>query len=110
VDTDAGPITAESARRLACNATISTVAVDGRSGPIVAGHARRVVPPASRRALEARQQHCTHPGCDIPARWCDAHHVVHWADGGPTTLANLQLLCRRHHRAAHYHQAYPRRQ
>ena len=110
VDTDAGPITAESARRLACDATISTVAVNDQSGSIATRHARRVVPPALRRALDLRDQHCRHPGCDIPARWCDAHHLVHWVDGGPTTLANLRLLCRRHHRAAHHHQAYPRRQ
>ncbi|MBN2114806.1 MAG: HNH endonuclease, partial [Acidimicrobiia bacterium] len=66
--------------------------------------------PALRKALELRDQHCTHPGCQIPARWCDAHHVVHWADGGTTDLSNLRLLCRQHHRHAHHHQPYPKRQ
>ena len=44
---------------------------------------------------------CAYPGCDRPHTWCDAHHVVHWADGGPTALPNLLLLCRRHHRMVH---------
>ena len=45
----------------------------------------------------------------MPAPWCDAHHILHWADGGKTTLPNLRLLCRRHHRHAHNHQPYPKR-
>ena len=52
-------------------------------------------PPGARR----RDRKCRFPGC--ASRWCDAHHVVHWADGGPTSLDNLLLLCRRHHRAVH---------
>ncbi|HEX9313752.1 MAG TPA: HNH endonuclease signature motif containing protein, partial [Actinomycetota bacterium] len=44
-----------------------------------------------------RDHHCTFPECDRPASWCDAHHVIHWTDGGRTDLSNLVLLCRRHH-------------
>lgn len=109
VDTEAGPLSVEVARRLACDASVSGLVLDGESVPVQAGPTRRVVPPAVRRALDHRDRGCTHPGCDVPARWCDAHHVRHWAEGGPTNLANLRLLCRRHHRAAHHHQAYPRR-
>ncbi|HEX9977062.1 MAG TPA: HNH endonuclease signature motif containing protein [Acidimicrobiia bacterium] len=58
-------------------------------------------PPRHPKALEARDQGCTHPGCGRPHRWCDAHHITHWAHGGGTNLNNLQLLCRRHHRIAH---------
>jgi len=109
VDTEVGPIPAEAARRLACDATISQVIL--REGvPVTSGEARRVIPPALRRALEARDLGCTWPGCDAPARWCDAHHILHWADGGKTELSNLRLLCRAHHRHAHNHQPYPRRQ
>jgi hypothetical protein len=109
VDTEAGPITVESARRLACDATISPVITGPGGRPATTGPVRRVVHPALRRALEARDQHCTHLGCDMPARWCDAHHIQHWADGGKTQLSNLRLLCRRHHRVAHHHQPYPQR-
>ena len=108
VDTEAGPISAETVRRLACDATISRIIVDHDGMPLAAGEARRTIPPALRRALELRDKGCTHPGCDVPARWCDAHHIVHWADGGKTELANLRLLCRTHH--THEHQPYPRRQ
>jgi hypothetical protein len=89
------PILAETARRLACDAAITPI-IDGE-----ADHTSRVVPGSTRRALIARDKGCRFPGCDCPPAWTDAHHVKHWADGGPTTLDNLILLCRRHHRLVH---------
>jgi hypothetical protein len=89
------PIPAETARRLACDAAITPI-IDG-----AADHTSRVVPGATRRALMARDKGCRFPGCDCPPAWTDAHHVKHWADGGATTLDNLILLCRRHHRLVH---------
>jgi hypothetical protein len=65
------------------------------------GRATRVISPALRRALAVRDGGCVALGCDRPAAWTDAHHLVHWLDGGPTSLDSLVLLCRRHHRAAH---------
>jgi hypothetical protein len=59
------------------------------------------VPPPMRRAVSVRDGRCRFPGCDRPPTWCDAHHIVHWADGGPTAMSNLILLCRQHHRAIH---------
>ncbi|MBU1228223.1 MAG: HNH endonuclease [Actinobacteria bacterium] len=97
----AGVITPSAARRLACDAKVTRVIAGPDSQPLDIGRATRVIPPGLRRALVARDRHCTHPGCDTPAAWCDAHHRHHWADGGPTSLGNLQLLCRRHHRHAH---------
>lgn len=97
----AGPVSSDVARRLACDASVMRVVMAGRSEPLDVGRRTPVVSPAMRRAVMVRDRHCRFPGCDRPHTWCDAHHVVHWADGGPTALANLLLLCRRHHRLVH---------
>jgi HNH endonuclease len=65
------------------------------------GRATRVIPPALRRALAVRDGGCVAAGCDRPAPWADAHHLIPWFRGGPTDLDNLVLLCRSHHRAVH---------
>jgi HNH endonuclease len=77
------------------------VVTDGASQPLDVGRRTKVVPPPLRRAVTVRDGECRFPGCDRPPGWCDAHHVQHWADGGPTALENLVLLCRRHHRLIH---------
>ena len=110
VDLEVGPITAQAARRIACDAAISRVILDAASAPIEARRKQRVVSPALRWELDLRDGGCTHPGCDVSARWCDAHHIRHWAAGGKTVLTNLRLLCRAHHRTAHDHRPYPRRE
>jgi hypothetical protein len=96
-----GPVDPETARRVACDASIRRVVMAGRSEPLDVGRRTPVISPGLRRAVVVRDQHCRFPGCDRPHTWCDAHHVVHWAEGGPTALANLVLLCRRHHRMVH---------
>lgn len=98
---DAGTITPEVARRWACDANVSRVITDARSEPLDVGRRTRVVPPPLRRAVAVRDRGCAFPSCDRPPGWCDAHHVRHWADGGETTLENLVLLCRAHHRVIH---------
>ena len=110
VDLDTGPITFEAVRRLVCDAAVTPVITGPDGNPVATGRRTRVVAPSLRRALHQRDQGCTHPGCDVPARWCDAHHVVHWADGGRTQADNLRLLCRRHHRIAHQEAPYPQRE
>ena len=97
----AGAVRPEVARRLACDASVMRVVMGGRSEPLDVGRRTPVVPPAVRRAVIVRDRTCRFPGCDRPHTWCDAHHVEHWADGGPTALRNLVLLCRRHHRMVH---------
>jgi hypothetical protein len=96
-----GPVDAATLRRLACDAAIRRVVTAGASEPLDVGRRTAVVPAAIRAALVVRDRRCRFPGCDRPQAWCDAHHVRHWADGGPTSLDNLVLLCRRHHRAVH---------
>jgi hypothetical protein len=71
------------------------------SQPLDVGRTTRVVSPAQRIALVVRDGGCVFPDCDRPPGWCEAHHLVHWLDGGPTDLPNLALLCRAHHRAVH---------
>ena len=91
-------VSAETARRIACDA--AKVTMRHRSGQILsAGRKTRTIPPPIRRALEFRDRGCRFPGCTT--QHCDAHHIVHWADGGETKLSNLVLLCRRHHRLLH---------
>ena len=91
----------DTARKLACDAAIIP-AVLGQRGEIVdLGRAQRLFTKAQVRALWLRDTHCTFPGCSVPAAWSDAHHLVHWIDGGPTDLANAALLCGRHHTIVH---------
>ena len=88
-------------RRWACDAGIVRIITNGESQPIDVGRRTRTIPPALRRALELRDGGCVHPGCNVPVSWCDVHHIIHWADGGETSLENCQLLCRRHHTRIH---------
>ena len=98
-DADGLRVSAETARRMACDVGAVVMRHDADGSVLDVGRKTRTVPPALRRALLARDRQCRFPGCN--ARRCDAHHVRHWADGGSTRLDNLVLLCRRHHRAVH---------
>ena len=96
---DGTHVSAETSRRLACDAS-RVVMRHGLDGRVVEVAARtRTIPPALRRALHHRDHGCRFPGCG--RRFGQGHHIRHWAQGGPTTLSNLALLCRRHHRAVH---------
>lgn len=97
----AGPVPGETARRLACDAGVTRIITDGPSEILDVGRRTRTVPPALRKAVVLRDGGCAYAGCDRPPPWCDVHHIEHWADGGSTSLANLTLLCRHHHRLLH---------
>ncbi|WP_322110936.1 HNH endonuclease signature motif containing protein [Steroidobacter gossypii] len=97
---DGTHIAAETARRLACDASVVGMVEDENGDPLSVGRKTRSIPPALQRALRARDKGCRFPGC-CNTRYTDAHHVVHWAHGGETKLSNLLLLCRFHHRAVH---------
>jgi hypothetical protein len=92
-------VSAETSRRLACDSALVVMrhAADGRVLDV--GRRTRAISPGLRRALEHRDGGCRFPGCG--RKLCDAHHVEHWGDGGETSLSNVLLLCRRHHRAMH---------
>ena len=92
-------VPAETSRRLACDASRVVMWHDTEGQVVEVGARTRTIPPALRRALLHRDRSCRFPGCQI--RVGEGHHVRHWAQGGPTTLSNLVLLCHRHHRAVH---------
>jgi hypothetical protein len=92
-------VSAETSARLACDAAVVVMRHDAAGNVLNVGRKTRSVPPAIRRALDARDTGCRFPGCT--ARRCDAHHVVHWATGGATSFDNLVLLCRHHHLLLH---------
>jgi 5-methylcytosine-specific restriction endonuclease McrA len=96
---EVGHVSAETSQRLACDASRVVMRHDPHGRLVQVGARTRTIPPAIRRALLHRDRTCRFPGCE--ARVGQGHHIQHWARGGPTTLANLVLLCRRHHRAVH---------
>ncbi|MEO6797246.1 MAG: DUF222 domain-containing protein [Candidatus Dormibacter sp.] len=95
------PISAKTVQRIACDSSITRVLLGADSAVIDAGRAKRVVSGGTRRLLDARDRHCRWPGCERPASWSSAHHVVHWANGGKTDLSNMILLCQHHHWMVH---------
>jgi len=95
------PISGAAMRRLACDCNVTRILLGADSQVIDVGRSKRTVSAPMRRALDARDRVCRWPGCDRPARWSAAHHVVHWSQGGPTDLDNLVLLCPRHHWMVH---------
>ncbi len=98
---DDGPaIPVETARRLACDSSVVTIVEDDDGEPLDVGRRTRSIPPALRRALNARDRGCRFPGC-THTRFVDGHHIHHWAHGGETKLSNLVSLCRFHHRQVH---------
>jgi len=99
VDHRAVDVSAATSRRISCDASVVPMCEDAEGAALDIGRKTRTIPSSIRRALQARDRSCRFPGCT--ARRCDAHHVQHWVDGGTTSLDNLVLLCRRHHRAVH---------
>ena len=90
----------ETVRRLCCDGAVVAVKEDEKGNPLRLSRKHRVVQPALKRALLARDKCCRYAGCNHE-KWLDAHHVVHWADGGETNLDNTVLLCSKHHRLLH---------
>jgi len=95
-----GPVPAEVARRLACDANV-VLSVEPRDGSILdQGRARRDPTVAQRIEIARRDKGCRFPGCTF-TEFTDVHHIQHWVHGGVTNLDNLVTLCDRHHKAVH---------
>ena len=94
-----GNVSRDGSRRIACDASKVVMTHDHEGGILDVGRKTRVISPALRRALTYRDGGCRFPGCGL--KFCDAHHVKHWADGGETNLHNTLLVCRTHHRYVH---------
>lgn len=93
-------VSAETARRLCCDAAISVMKEDDDGELLNIGRKSRTIPPAMRRALKTRDEGCRFPGC-THKHYIDGHHITHWSRGGETKLDNLVQLCRHHHRLVH---------
>jgi hypothetical protein len=93
-------LSAAAVRRLACDSGVLPVVLGSNSQPLDVGMKKRFVTDPIRNALIARDKGCVI--CGAPPIMCDAHHIVHWTDGGPTSLANLALFCKLHHREIHH--------
>ena len=91
----------ETVRRLACEADIVPTVLGTRGEVLDLGVTARLFSRAQTKMLWLRDGGCSFPGCSVPAHWCDAHHIVHWIDGGTTTVLNAALLCSRHHQIVH---------
>jgi hypothetical protein len=103
-------VSAETSQRLACDASRVVMRHDPDGRIVEVGARTRTIPPALRRALHHRDGGCRFPGCGV--RFGQGHHIRHWAQGGPTTLTNLALLCNlcgyRHNRHYADHRIMPR--
>ena len=91
----------ETIRRIACDAMIIPVVLGTGSQILDVGRAKRLFTGALLAALRLRDKGCTIPDCTTPPQWADAHHLIHWVDGGTTSLLNGALICPRHHTIAH---------
>ena len=94
-------ISASEAMRLACNASILPLVLDGKGQPLHLGRSRRLFTSGQRTAMSVRDAECRADGCTIPAAWCEAHHRQRWTDGGRTDIDDGVLLCSWHHHRAH---------
>ena len=97
---DRANVSAETSRRLSCDAAVVHWLENHKGEPLSIGRKSRSIPPSIRRALQRRDLGCRFPGCTCE-HYVDAHHIKHWADGGKTSMKNLILLCRQHHRYVH---------
>jgi hypothetical protein len=86
---------------LACDPVFHPIVINSLGTPLAAGRATRLATSAQRRALIVRDGGCVFPGCNATHQYCEAHHVIHYRNGGKTDLNNLAFLCHHHHSVTH---------
>ena len=101
VTTDGDLVDRGALTRIACDAVIDRVVLDKDGRVLAMDTIGRLATAAQQTALAARDRGCVWPGCTTPPSLCEAHHVIWWSRGGPTTIDNLALLCHRHHTHIH---------
>lgn len=94
-------LSAQGAQRITCDCEIQRIVISPEGLPLDVGRRMRTFPAHMRKALEIRDRGCVFPGCEKPPGWTEAHHIVHWAQGGKTSLDNAALLCSNHHHRIH---------
>lgn len=94
-------VSAQAAQRLTCDCEVHRILLSPDGLPLDVGRSMRTFPPHLRKALAVRDKGCVFPGCGRPPGWAEAHHIVHWAQGGRTSLENSALLCSKHHHQVH---------
>lgn len=99
--TDGAIIDPVTLQRIACDSTVSPMLLSSRAHVIYYGMSQRTVTDTQFKILVKRDRHCRWPGCDRTPDWCEAHHLRHWTNGGPTDIDNLALFCSRHHHVLH---------
>jgi hypothetical protein len=87
--------------RLACDCHLTRIVLAAHAVPLDVGQTKRTYSAALRRAVLVRDRHCQWPGCTLRASWCEVHHRIWYADGGPTSLTNAVTLCVFHHHEVH---------
>ncbi len=101
---DGTPVPFSTVAQALCDCDITRLVINADDIPVNLGRTARLYTGTHRRAVIARDRHCTFPGCDRHARWCEIHHITWWdRDNGPTSLNNAALLCSYHHHQVHQH-------
>jgi len=95
------PVSGQKVRRWSCDCSLTRILLNSDSIPIDVGREKRIVPGATRKAVNQVCPGCGYPGCDRTASWTQAHHIQHWINGGPSDVRNIVPLCFRHHVLVH---------
>ena len=99
---DGTPVPATELAQIMCDCAVTRIAIGADGTPLDLGRTQRLFTGEQRRAVIARDRECIWPGCHMPARWSQIHHIVWWErDNGRTCVDDGCLLCAFHHHEVH---------